>query len=138
MSDTVEPTAAEINENTMCRTPSASHSLADYEDISGEFLPFSRTTSICTQVAPEETQELLRALSPMAEVETDSEDSEEPLEKVQEPVQKVEEDENEDELIAAVGMASMVVLGGMLLAAIGLYLNRPLMMEHPFSRLDYF
>jgi hypothetical protein len=144
MSDnTVEPPVEELNENTMDGTPSASHSLADYEDLSGEFLPFSRTTSIATQVPPEDSEQLLRALSPMPEVETDSEDSEEPPQKLEELPQKLEEppeklEDSEEELVEAVGMASIVVLGGILLAGIGLYLNRPLMMEHPFSRLDYF
>lgn len=132
MSDsTVETSVADVYE-TMARTPSASHSLVDYEDISGE-VPPSRTTSIATQVAQEDIQEPLRALSTMAEVETDSEDSEAP-----EEVKEAQEAEKLDEFAGAVGMASIVLVGGILLGALGLYLNKPVFIEHPFTRGDYF
>lgn len=132
----VDSPIAELDE-AMTRTPSASHSLADYEDISGEFQqPLSRTTSIATQVAQEDVQEPLRRLSPTPEVdaEVDADVNEESAELAR----KLQQEHDADEFVGAVAMASMVIVGGMILGALALYLNRPLTIEHPLTRGDYF
>jgi len=99
--------------------------LADYEDVSGESMaePLSRTQSISSQV-PETTQ------APLLETESESED---------EGVQKADDDaDNADEDYGAIGLASILVAGGMVVAGLAMFLTQPVVMEHPWSRRDYF
>jgi hypothetical protein len=105
--------------------------LADYPDISGEFVAqaVSRTTSVATQVAPVEGE---------GELETESDESEEEkvAEKVAEP--QPQEPGPNDEFDGAVGMATILVFGGMLIAGAAYYLNQPILIEHPHSMREYF
>lgn len=105
------------------RTPSASVSLVDYEDVSGEFLPNSSESPIATEATATEPT----ATQPPTEkdVETESESEEEKLEDI-------------DASAGAVEIGSILVLGGMLLASFVYFLNQPVIIEHPHTVRGYF
>ena len=100
------------------RTPSASVSLVDYEDISGEFLQKAAESPVTTTQPPTEK-----------EVETESET-------VESEEEKLEEDVDGD--AGVVGMGSILVLGGMLLAGFAYFLNQSVTIEHPHTVHGYF
>lgn len=104
------------------RTPSASVSLVDYEDLSGEFLP--KPVESPTATEPTTTQPPTEK-----DVETESETVESEEEKPEEDI---------DANAGAVGMGSIIVLGGMLLASFVYFLNQPVIIEHPHTVRGYF
>jgi hypothetical protein len=109
------------------RTPSASVSLVDYEDVSGEFLAKpveSPTATEATTTEPTTTQPPTEK-----DVETESETVESEEEKPEEDI---------DANAGAVGMGSILVLGGMLLASFVYFLNQPVIIEHPHTVRGYF
>lgn len=125
MSDTPVDQAAEPRMGD--RTPSASVSLVDYEDVSGEFLP----KSVESPIGAEATTTEPTATQPPTEkdVETESETVESEEEKPEEDI---------DANAGAVGMGSIIVLGGMLLASFVYFLNQPVIIEHPHTVRGYF
>ena len=52
--------------------------------------------------------------------------------------EKPSQQQKEDNDLAAVALGSILVLGGMILGGLALYMNTPLVIEHPWSRGDYF
>jgi len=110
------------------RTPSASVSLVDYEDLSGEFLQKSSESPTATEpTATEPTATEPTATQPPTEkdVETESESEEEKL-------------DDFDASAGVVEMGSILVLGGMLLASFVYFLNQPVIIEHPHTVRGYF
>ena len=134
------PTVASIlsASSSLPVSPMPSVTLADYPDISGEFLtqPVSRTMSVATQVRPAEADpdaEAEAQREPETESETvESEEEKPPVEPPAEPPVP------NDEFDGAVGMATILVFGGMLIAGVAYFLNQPPLIEHPHSMRDYF
>lgn len=128
-------------------TVSPNITLADYEDISGEFTtqpsvrstPLSPTSSIATLDAPDnDTKPQLPAVN---EVDTDTETETE----TETNTNTVESDDEKDaETDAGMGtdtIASILLLGGLALAGFAAYLkltDTPMSMQHPWSHSDYF
>lgn len=104
------------------RTPSASTSLVDYEDISGEFLRKAAESPAASE--PTATQPPTEK-----DVETESETVESEEEKLEEDV---------DVSTDAVGTISILVLGGVLLASFAYFLNQPVNIQHPLTHGEYF
>ena len=132
------PTVASIlsASSSLPVSPMPSVTLADYPDISGEFLtqPVSRTTSVATQVRDAEPQP-----EPEPEPQPETVESEEEKPPVEPPVESsVEPPVPNDEFDGAVGMATILVFGGMLIAGVAYFLNQPPLIEHPHSMRDYF
>ena len=107
--------------------------------------PLSRTTSIATQVAPEELGAVSRMSSVAeGELDTDSEQEEQEQEQEQEEEQEQEqEEEQEQEQEQQVDYTGdiagpMLMLGGILFAGLAFFLSGPPTMGHPMTRGDYF
>jgi len=132
-------------------TVSPNITLADYEDISGEFTtqpsvrstPLSPTSSIATMDAPDnDTKPQLPAVN---EVDTDTETETETDTHTHTNTHTVESDDEKDGG-ADGGMgtdtiASILLLGGLALAGFAAYLKltgTPMSMQHPWSHSDYF
>jgi putative NADH-flavin reductase len=105
-----------------------------------ELVPMSSQTdsseqSLPPQETPQETQQESPQETPQEdEVVSDSVESEQ--EEQQEQQEKQEEEY--DSMLGAVGMASILVVGGAILGGLALFMSKPVVMEHPWSRSDYF
>jgi hypothetical protein len=109
-----------------------------------ELVPMSSHSDISGQVLTEETQ-------PLAEVETQPlappQEDDTPTEPPENDTEDNDEDDDDDEEkpvntedddLAAVALGSILVLGGIILGGLALYMKNPLVIEHPWSRGDYF
>ena len=95
----------------------------------------SSEQSLPPQETPQETQQESPQETPQEdEVVSDSVESEQ--EEQQEQQEKQEEEY--DSMLGAVGMASILVVGGAILGGLALFMSKPVVMEHPWSRSDYF
>jgi len=122
MSDTpVQPPVAEVVAT-----------LADYEDISGEYQPAVPRTSSIAPEEPAEPPTRTPSPAPVQELETETEEDEEEQQPQPQPppVEPVD--------VGSSLAAPMLVLGGIVLAGLAFFLNQPITIEHPLTRGDYF
>lgn len=132
---------------------SRNSSMANQPDISGQILrePFSRSASVETKVAPEEKAPSDEAPTeppekknpsdetPTEPPEKDCETESETVESDDEEPEKQEvQQAQEDAYDFALGAGSMVVFGGMLVAAVSYFLSKPVIMQHPYNSRDFF
>ena len=115
-------------------SPNPSITLEHYEDISGEFTtkpaPLSPTSSIATLDAPKAPTEKEGDLE--AETETETETETEAIEKDEEEPEDIDTHTNTG------AMGSILLASGIVLAGLAIFLNKPIFVEHPWSRSSYF
>ena len=119
-------------------SPMPSVTLADYQDISGANVtqPFSRSASVETKVAEEQAPEKTPSdETPTEPTEKDYETESETVESDEEPPAPEAKDDAFD---FALGAGSIVLFGGILVAAISHFLSSPVIMQHPYNSRDYF
>lgn len=111
-----------------------------------ELVPMSSQTDSSDQsLPPQETpQESPQETAPQETAPQEDEAVSEPVESEQEQqqeqqqAQQQKQEEEYDSMLGAVGMASILVVGGAILGGLALFMSKPVVMEHPWSRSDYF
>jgi hypothetical protein len=148
------PVTLSKEEEKDARSRSASCSLADYEDISGESVAaLPRTTSTPTEpvatvsATQEKEKEDEQDEQDQQEQEQDEEQEKENEEQEQEKEnEEQEQDEKEkqkqqqeDLLDLSANLAGPILLfGGIVLVGLTFFMNQPVTIEHPFTHRDYF
>ena len=109
-----------------------------------ELVPMSSQTDSSDQsLPPQETAQETQQELPQETAPQEDEAVSEPVESEQEEqeqqqAQQQKQEEEYDSMLGAVGMASILLVGGAILGGLALFMSKPLVMEHPWSRSDYF
>ena len=108
-----------------------------------ELVPMSSQSDSSDQTLPpqETPQETVPQETPQEpsddEIVSESLESEQEGPTLQEQEQQEKQEEEYDSVLGAVGMASILVVGGAILGGLALFMSKPVIMEHPWSRSDY-
>ena len=101
----------------------------------------SQTDSSDQSLPPQETAQETQQETQQETAPQEDEVVSGPVESEQEePTQQQQQKQEEeyDSMLGAVGMASILLVGGAILGGLALFMSKPLVMEHPWSRSDYF
>lgn len=105
--------------------------MSSHSDISGQTVPLVEPPVEPPVESLAETPEDTPTEPPEkdADAEAEAEDEED---------EKPSQQQKEDDDLAAVALGSILVLGGIVLGGLALYMKNPVVIEHPWSRGDYF
>jgi len=102
-----------------------------------ELVPMSSRSDISGQMVEEPPTIEPPTIEPPAE-DTPTEPPEKDHETESEIVETEKPVNTDDDDLATVALGSILVIGGIILGGLALYMKNPVVIEHPWSRGDYF